>query len=54
VTSIIDAMSDPDAFAPWFQGDSWAAWRSILKAAFALPMTLQDVNSHRNGTPDLH
>jgi hypothetical protein len=37
--SIINAMNDPEAFQPWFNGESWDAWRAVLKAAFALPMT---------------
>jgi hypothetical protein len=43
VPSIIDAMDDPGGFAPWFEGDSWKVWRCILKAAFALPMTDDEV-----------
>jgi hypothetical protein len=43
LTSIIDAMSDAECFGPWFEGDSWDAWRTILKAAFALPMTPQEI-----------
>jgi hypothetical protein len=43
--SIIDAMTDEECFGRWFQGqgDSWAAWKAILKAAFALPMTPQEL-----------
>lgn len=41
--SIIDAMTDQDALGEWFQGDSWSAWRVVLKAAFALPMTDDDL-----------
>jgi hypothetical protein len=37
--SIIDAMDDPALFQPWFTGDTWAGWRTILKAAFAIPMS---------------
>jgi hypothetical protein len=43
VPSIIDAMDDPAGFAPWFRGDSWWGWRCILKAAFALPMTDEEI-----------
>lgn len=43
MTSIIDAMNDPEAFGPWFAGPSWSAWRSILKAAHALPMTPEEL-----------
>lgn len=37
--SILDALSDPQLFAPMFQpAESWASWRAFLKALFALPM----------------
>jgi hypothetical protein len=37
--NIIETMEDPELFQPWFSGASWDGWRTILKAAFALPMT---------------
>ena len=40
--SIIDALDDPALFEPWFRGESWSGWRTILKGAFALPMTDQE------------
>jgi len=36
--TIIDAMDDPSLFGPWFQGDSWFAWRVLLKSVFGLPL----------------
>jgi hypothetical protein len=36
---IVQAMDHPGLFAQWFDGASWDGWRSILKAAFALPMS---------------
>jgi hypothetical protein len=30
-------------FRAWFDGESWDAWRVIHKAAFALPMTKDEV-----------
>jgi len=39
VLTIIDALSDPTLFAPFFRGDTWTGWHTILKAAFAIPMT---------------
>jgi hypothetical protein len=36
---IVQAMDHPGLFAQWFSGASWDGWRSILKGAFALPMT---------------
>ncbi|GAB9089157.1 hypothetical protein [Bradyrhizobium diazoefficiens] len=37
--NIIDAISDQNLYAPWFPGESWGAWRTVLKAIFAIPMT---------------
>jgi hypothetical protein len=39
--SVVDAMDR--LFEPWFRGPSWSGWRSVLKAAFALPMTAEEV-----------
>ena len=38
--NIIEAMRDPELFAPWFKKDAgeWAAWEAFLAALFALPM----------------
>ena len=41
--SIIDVMDAPNGFQPWFEGESWNAWKTVLKAAFALPMTPQEL-----------
>jgi hypothetical protein len=38
-SNIIDAMDDPALFEPWFRGESWSGWRTVLKASCALPMT---------------
>ena len=35
--SILDAVNDPNLFAPWF-GPSWDAWRAFLAALFDLPL----------------
>ncbi len=38
--NILDALRDPELFAPHFRPpESWAAWRAALAALFALPMT---------------
>ena len=37
--NIIDALDDPALFEPWFRGETWNPWRTVLKAIFALPMT---------------
>jgi hypothetical protein len=36
---IVSAMDDPGLFGPWFLGASWDGWRTVLKGAFALPMS---------------
>jgi hypothetical protein len=36
--TIIDAMTDPALFQNWFLGDTWNGWRTVLKAAYGLPM----------------
>jgi hypothetical protein len=41
---IIRALDDPKLFARWFRGSSWNNWRTILKAAFALPMTSAEID----------
>jgi len=40
--TLLDCMDDPKLFEPWFSGPSWAVWKAVLKAAFAIPMTTQD------------
>ena len=40
---IVAAMDDPKLFGPWFEGLSWNGWRAVLKAAFALRMTDEEV-----------
>src|ERR1700730_13225193 len=39
---IAEAMADPELFGKWFAGPSWAVWKAVLKAAFALPLTAQE------------
>jgi hypothetical protein len=46
--SIAEAMTDPELFEPFFRGPSWALWRSVLKAAFALTMTKKEVELFRS------
>jgi hypothetical protein len=44
---IVEAMSDPVTFGAWFAGASWSGWRSVMKAAFALPMSDREVQFFR-------
>jgi hypothetical protein len=36
---LADFISDPELLGPWFDGPSWSNWLTVLKAAFAEPMT---------------
>jgi hypothetical protein len=45
--NIVEALDHPHLFEPWFSGPSWDAWRAILKAAFALPMTAAELATFR-------
>jgi hypothetical protein len=36
--NILEAMADPNVFAPHFRGPSWKAWKAALAAIFALPI----------------
>jgi hypothetical protein len=44
--TILDVLDHEDFFGPTFPGDTWGAWRTFLKAVFALPMTAEDVATH--------
>ena len=49
--TILDAMADPALFGSAFpSGASWAAWRVLLAACFALPMTEDQVALYRQHT----
>ncbi len=39
MATITAALDDPKLFGPWFRGTSWHPWRTILKAAFGLPLS---------------
>ena len=36
--NVLDALDDPNVFAPHFKGNTWQPWRAFLAALFALPM----------------
>src|SRR5260370_39629075 len=40
--SAVEAMADPLLFEPWFRGPSWSNWKSVLRAAFAMPLSVAD------------
>lgn len=45
--SIIESLDDPALFAPWFEGPTWAGWRAVLKAAFAIPLSADELTLFR-------
>jgi hypothetical protein len=44
---IVSAMGHPKLFAPWFRGPTWNGWRAVLRAAYALPMTADEIEFFR-------
>ena len=49
--SILDAIRDPNLFAPWFKDPaSWTAWRAFLCALFALPMASEQLAIYQQCT----
>lgn len=45
--TILDAVEDPQLFAPWFARGDWSAWTAFLAALFALPMTPAQLTTYR-------
>ena len=45
--NIIETMNDPQLFEPWFKGASWDAWRTVLKASAALPLSKAETKLFR-------
>ncbi len=45
--SLAEAFDDPALFGPWFQGPSWDAWRAVLKAAIAEPLSTEELKLFR-------
>jgi hypothetical protein len=50
-TTILDAISNPALWRPWFRdAASWAPWFAFFKALFGLPMTEADLAVYRQCT----
>jgi hypothetical protein len=45
--NIVQALDDPNLFGPWFAGPSWSTWRAVLKAAFCIPMSVDELKLFR-------
>ncbi|WP_298106321.1 hypothetical protein [Bradyrhizobium sp.] len=50
--SIISAMDDPRLFAPFFRGPSWDGWRTVLKAAYGLPLSEPEISFFKSVAGD--
>lgn len=49
--TIIQALQDPQLFAPWFKNpETWRAWTVFLKALFNLPLDPQELELYRKCT----
>jgi hypothetical protein len=48
--TVLEAMDDPNLFAPFFRGDSWKGWRAFLAGLFALPMDDEALALYRRHT----
>ena len=48
--NLLSAMEDPALFGPWFSSDSWASWRTFLKALFGLPMDAHEGHLYQQCT----
>lgn len=48
--TILDAVRDPELFARWFAGETWAAWCAFLAAVFGLEMTEAELAVYRRHT----
>jgi hypothetical protein len=49
--TIIDAMSDPNVWGPWFKNrKSWSAWFAFLSVMFALPLDADELATFKQCT----
>jgi hypothetical protein len=44
---LVASMNHTKLFGPWFPGDSWNGWRTVLKAATGLPMSADEIEFFR-------
>src|SRR5450432_2605028 len=49
--TIVDVMKN-GIFKPWFPGDTWGGWLTVLKAMDALPMTAAEVEFFKSISGD--
>ena len=42
--TIVEALEDNNLFAPWFNDESWAAWKVVLKTTFNIKLTGKELD----------
>jgi hypothetical protein len=52
--NILEALQDENLFAPWFRGNSWAAWKAFLCTLFGLQMSQAQLDLYREHTGREH
>jgi hypothetical protein len=45
--TLAEALRDPNLFARFFRGKTWAPWRAFLSALFAEPPRADDLEIYR-------
>src|ERR1700733_6695891 len=45
--NILDAISNPHLFGPWFKGPSWNRWKTVLRSLLALPAVGDDLETFK-------
>jgi hypothetical protein len=48
--NLLQALEDPNLFAPHFKGPSWKAWKAFLRALFGEPTSPYDEALFRAAT----
>jgi hypothetical protein len=48
--NIIEAMTSPDWWGPWFARGDWSRWETFLRALFGLPLTASDYTTYQECT----
>ena len=48
---IVEALDDPNLLGVWFAGPSWATWKVVLKAAFAISMDEEELALFAHSEP---
>jgi hypothetical protein len=48
--TILELMENPEALGDFFREQSWYAWKVLLKAAFGIPLTKEEMDFFRQHT----